>query len=153
MKLVPTHTREIAAAKVGIDPKTARKYLDAGKLPSQMKAKRTWRTRADAFTEVWPQLESMLGNSPGLEAKTLMEWLIAKEPASFNRSQLRTLQRRVRDWRALKGPDDREVIFPQILQPGRQSQSDYTVMDEVEIRIDGQPFPHLLFHFMLPYSR
>lgn len=153
MKLIQTHTQEIAAAKVGIDPKTARRYLKAQKVPSQMKGERTWRTRADAFTEVWPKLETMLAQSPGLEAKTLMEWLVEQDGECYNRNQLRTLQRRVRDWRALKGPDDKEVIFPQVLHPGCQSQSDYTVMDEVGILIDGRAFPHLLFHFMLPYSR
>lgn len=153
MKLLQTHTQEIAAAKVGIDPKTARRYLKAKKIPSQMKAERRWRTRADAFSTVWPDLETILSNSPGLEAKTLMNWLVERDGKSFNLNQLRTLQRRVRDWRALKGPNDKEVIFPQILHPGRQSQSDYKVMNEVGILIDGKPFPHLLFHFMLPYSR
>lgn len=153
MKLIQTNTQEIAAAKVGIDPKTARRYLKAKKVPSQMKSERAWRTRADAFSSVWPLVETMLTNSPGLEAKTLMNWLITRDGKSFNLNQLRTLQRRVRDWRALMGPNDKEVIFPQLLHPGRQSQSDYKVMDEVGILIDGRPFPHLLFHFMLPYSR
>lgn len=153
MKLIQTHTQEIAAAKVGIDPKTARRYLKAKQVPSQMKGERNWRTRADAFTVIWPELEKMLTQAPGLEAKTLMEWLVEKDGERFNRNQLRTLQRRVRDWRALKGPDDKEVIFPQLLHPGRQSQSDYTVMDDLGILIDGRAFPHLLFHFMLPYSR
>lgn len=153
MKLIQTHTQEIAAAKVGIDPKTARRYLKSKQVPSQMKGERNWRTRADAFTVIWPELEKMLMQAPGLEAKTLMEWLVEKDGERYNRNQLRTLQRRVRDWRALKGPDDKEVIFPQLLHPGRQSQSDYTVMDDLGILIDGRAFPHLLFHFMLPYSR
>lgn len=152
LKLSQTYTQEIAAAKAGIDPKTARRYLKEKTLPSQMKTERHWRTRADIFTEVWPELEKMLKVAPGLEAKTLMEWLVERYGDRFNRKHLRTLQRRVRDWRALKGPDEHAVIFPQTLKPGRQSQSDYTVMDELGILIDGQAFPHLLFHFMLPYS-
>ena len=34
-----------AAMKAGMDRKTARKYVKAGKLPSEMKTARTWRTR------------------------------------------------------------------------------------------------------------
>lgn len=153
MKLIKTHTQEIAAAKAGIDPKTARKYLRAGKLPSQMVAERNWRTRTDPFEATWPEIAGMLAQSPGLEAKTLMKWLIERYGAPYHWGQLRTLQRRVRDWRALEGPNDGDIIFPQVLHPGRQSQSDFTVMDELGITIAGQPFPHLLFHFMLPYSR
>jgi hypothetical protein len=48
---------------------------------------------------------------------------------------------------------DKSVIFNQRLIPGRQSQSDYTVMNELGITIAGEKFDHLLFHFMLPYSR
>lgn len=153
MKLIKTHSREIAAAKAGIDPKTARRYLQSGQLPSQARAERDWRTRPDPFEEVWPEVAGMITNAPGLEAKTLMKWLLARYPGKFQAGQLRTLQRRVRDWRALEGPNHGDVVFPQTIQPGRQSQSDFTVMDELVITIGGQPFPHLLFHFMLPYSR
>lgn len=153
MKLIKTHSQEIAAAKAGIDPKTARRYLQAGLLPSQLRGARDWRTRPDPFEEVWPEIAGMLGAGPGLEAKTLMKWLLARYPGRFQEGQLRTLQRRVRDWRALEGPDDGDVVFPQTIQPGRQSQSDFTVMDELGVTLGGQPFPHLLFHYMLPYSR
>lgn len=54
-------------------------------------------------------------------------------------------------WKALKG-EAKKVIFPQILYPGRQSQSDCTWMNELNITIKGELFEHLLFHFMLPYS-
>jgi hypothetical protein len=67
-------------------------------------------------------------------------------------TQLRSLQRRLQAWRCDHGPD-KDVIFPQELKPGRQSQSDFTVMDDLHITLDGQLFPHLLFHFMLPYSQ
>ncbi len=156
MKLKNTYTQETAALKVGIDRKTARKYIKAKYLPSELKKPHEWRTRQDAFQEIWPTLEAMLEGQPRLEAKTLLEWLIVenimKKPPPFHQGQLRTLQRRVRDWRALHGPDQ-EVIFPQDIKPGKQSQSDYTWMNSLEITLAGQFFPHLLFHFMLPYSR
>jgi hypothetical protein len=65
--------------------------------------------------------------------------------------QLRTLQRRVKRWRALQGPK-REVMFPQVHEPGRQSQSDFTHMTELGVTIAGQLFAHLFYHFTLTFS-
>ncbi len=93
----------LAAARAGLDRKTAAKYRDAGKLPSEMKAPRNWRTREDPFEEVWPVIKSKLVDAPELEAKTLFEWLQTERPSQFDEGQLRTLQRRVRDWRAIAG--------------------------------------------------
>ena len=88
----------LAAMRAGLDPKTAAKYRDAGKLPSELKAPRTWRTRVDPFDEVWPIIVSKLEDAPEFEAKTLFEWLVAtaKEGTTWEPGQLRTLQRRVR---------------------------------------------------------
>jgi len=154
MKDKHTNTQAVAALKSGIDRKTARKYIKEGKLPNELKKDRDWRTRSDVFEPVWPELVAMLDSAPGLEAKTLLEWLIerAGDESTFNFGQLRTLQRRVRDWRAAYG-SEKEVMFPQDIKPGRQSQSDYTHMSKLGICIAGEAFPHLLFHFMLPYSR
>src|SRR5205085_956119 len=129
---------------------TARKYLRGGGMVKQ--EERHWRTRPDPFSDVWDEISSLLKADPGLQAKTILEWLIELHPGGYNDAHLRTLQRRVRDWRALEGPD-KEVFFPQIIQPGVQSQSDYTNCNELAITINGEPFPHLLFHFILPYSR
>ena len=63
----------VAAMKEGMDRKTARKYVKAGKLPSEMKEPRTWRTREDPFEEHWPELEAKLKKAPGLQAKTLLD--------------------------------------------------------------------------------
>ena len=76
MKLIQTEdTLAVAAAKAGMDEKTARRYRDAGQLPSQLQAEHTWRTREDPFEEVWPGLKQMLDLDDGLEAKTLFEYL------------------------------------------------------------------------------
>jgi Integrase core domain len=153
MKEKHTRTQAIAALKAGMNRKTAAKYLKKGKLPTELKKDRDWKTRSDAFEPVWPELQSMLESAPGLEAKTLLEWLMERDGGEiFHGGQLRTLQRRVRDWRATCGREQ-EVMFPQDIQPGRQSQSDYTHMDSLGIRVAGEAFPHLLFHFILPYSR
>lgn len=141
----------LAAARAGLDRKTAAKYRDAGKLPSEMKAPRNWRTREDPFEEVWPVIRSKLVDAPELEAKTLFEWLQAEHPDVFGEGQLRTLQRRVRDWRAIEGPD-KEVYFAQRHVPGDAMQTDFTWCNELEVTIGGQPFEHMLCHPVLPYS-
>ena len=112
-----------------------------------------WRqTHKDVFAKVWPAVEAMLRTDPGLQAQTLMQWIIDEHGGDFNWGQLRTLQRRLQRWRALNGPD-KEVMFRQQPAPGKQSQSDWTHCDSLNVTIGGRPFPHMLFHFMLVYSR
>lgn len=143
--------QELAAAKAGMDPKTARKYLREGTLPSETKRDRTWRTRPDAFSGVWEEVREQVAANPGLEAKTLFEALQRKYPGRFADGQLRTLQRQLKRWRATAGPE-REVFFAQRHVPGRLGESDFTHMTELGITIDRQSFPHLLYHFVLTYS-
>ena len=144
-------TQELAAAKAGMDVKTARKYLADGKLPSEGKPERTWRTRGDPFQGVWEEVRKQVEANPGLEAKTIFEALQRKCPGEFADGQLRTLQRRIKRWRATEGPG-REVFFAQKHVPGRLGQSDFTYMNELAITISGQSFPHMLYHFVLAYS-
>jgi hypothetical protein len=140
-----------AAAKAGMGEKAARKYLRSGLLPSQMMQPRSWRTREDPFVDVWPEAEALIKEEPGLEALTVFQELQRRHPGEFQDGQLRTLQRRVRIWRGLHGPDS-EVFFPQIHKPGIQGQSDFTSMNSLDITLGGLFFPHLLYHFVLPYS-
>lgn len=141
----------LAALKAGMDRGTASKYLEAGKLPSELRAPRNWRTRVDPFAEDWPALEARLKDAPELDAKTLFEHLLAEQPARYQPGQLRTLQRRVQEWRALAGPE-REVFFAQEHRPGEAMQTDFTHCDDLGVTIAGEPFPHLLCHPVLPYS-
>ncbi len=151
-KLVQTEKNfGIAAMKAGMDEKTARKYRRQGKLPSELKQKHTWRTRKDPFEDVWHSIKSMLNINPGLEAKTLFEDLQRRNPGRFADGQLRTLQRRIKIWRASKGPA-KEVFFSFIHKPGQLCQSDFTHMDKLRITIDGLPFDHMIYHFVLTYS-
>ena len=62
-----------ASAKAGMDEKTARKYRDLGKFPSDIQAEHNWRSRKDRFSEVWDEVRSHLEINSGLEAKTLFE--------------------------------------------------------------------------------
>jgi hypothetical protein len=140
-----------AAAKADMDEKTARKYRSLGKLPHELRVDHLWRTREDPFDDFWAGVEENLGINPGLEAKTLFEDLQRRYPGRFSDGQLRTLQRRVKIWRALQGPP-REVFFPQVHKPGELCESDFTSMSSLGVTIERQPFEHLLYHFVLTYS-
>jgi len=141
----------IAAIMAGMDEKTARKYRKLGKLPSELEQQHTWRTRKDPFEDFWHEIKSMLEINPGLEAKTIFEDLQRRNPGRFADGQLRTLQRRIKIWRASGGPP-KEVFFTQIHKPGLLGQSDFTHMNKLGITITGRPFDHLIYHFVLTYS-
>ena len=143
--------QELAAAKAGMSPKTARSYLKDPRLPGERKKDRTWRTRSDCFTDVWEQICEQVKTNPGLEAKTIFELLQREHPGRFADGQLRTMQRRLKRWRATAGPEQ-EVFFAQQHVAGRLGQSDFTRMGELNITIASQSFPHLLYHFVLTYS-
>ena len=140
-----------AAAKAGMSERTARKYAHSGRAPSEAKVAHTWRTRADPFVAVWPEIEALLRQDGGLTAKTIWSELNERHAGRFSAGQLRTLQRRVLAWRARSGPQ-REVFFAQTHVPGEQAQSDFTDMRELEVVIAGRRFAHLLYHFVLTYS-
>lgn len=151
MLIQEEQTLAVAAAKAGMDEKTARRYRNLGKLPSEAAKPHTWRTRADDFESVWPELEGFLQANAGIEAKTLFEHLQRVYPGKFADGQLRTLQRRVKLWRATAGPA-KEVYFAQVHHPGRLSASDFTHMDSLGITIERKRFDHLVYHFVLTYS-
>jgi len=140
-----------AAMKAGMDRKTARKYVDSGKLPSEQTTRRDWRTRVDPFEEHWSEVVERLALAPELEAKTLFEVLQAEHPERYQDGQLRTLQRRIRWWRAAHGPDQ-EVSLAQQHRPGEAAQTDFTSTGELAVTIAGQVFVHLLCVLVLPYS-
>src|ERR1700737_1082783 len=140
-----------AAGKAGMRERTARKYAHSGATPSQAKAPHTWRTRPDPFGEVWPEIEVLLRQDAGLQAKTIWAELNQRHGDRFSVGQLRTLQRRLLAWRLKEGPD-RDVFFSQTHVPGEQGQSDFTDMRELGVVIAGEPFMHLLYHFVLTYS-
>jgi hypothetical protein len=119
----------LAALKVGMDAKTARKYRHAQRLPSESFTPRTWRTREDPFQDVWPELRDLLEKTPGLQGHTLFAELQRRFPGRFADGQLRTLQRKIKAWRATEGPS-KEVFFDQIHTPGHLCASDFTHMND-----------------------
>ena len=152
MTLIPRETSlAVAAAKAGMNEKTARKYRDVGRLSSQCAVKHHWRTREDPFAQDWPWVLEQLKMNDGLEAKTLFEALQRLFPGKYQDGQVRTLQRRIKVWRATDGPGG-EVFFPQVHHPGDLSESDFTRMSGLGVTIAGEPFEHMIYHFVLTYS-
>ena len=147
-------TQESAAAAAGMSERSARTW-EKGPLPSEVKAKRrTWRTRVDPFAEVWESevVPLLVADEKGvLEATTVLKELQRRHPGQFQPSQVRTLQRRFRDWRALQGPD-KEVYFPQEHPPGREGVLDFTRATSLGVRVAGELLVHLLFVFRLSCS-
>ncbi len=142
-----------AAAAAGMCERTARQWKD-GPLPSTTTTPRTWRTREDPFQEMWaadivPRLDA--DRAGRLQALTLFEWLCERYPGQFQPGQLRTLQRRVRDWRAQHGPDV-EAYFEQTAIPGREAAVDFTDATALGVTIQGEPFAHLWFEWVLSFS-
>ena len=141
----------MAAARSGMDEKTARKYRKLGKLPTEVRQPHTWRTRSDPFESVWDEVAEQLELNPAIEAKSLFEWLQREHPGQFQDGQLRTFQRGVKRWRATHGPP-KEVFFTQRHEPGALGASDFTHVSELDVTIQRQPFDHMLYHFVLTYS-
>ncbi len=146
-------SQEAAAAAAGMSVRTAQGW-ERGPFPSQKRKKRSWRTRKDPFEGVWAlEIEPLLRRDEDrvLQATTILDLLEQRTPGQFGEGQLRTLQRRIRDWRALHGPD-REVFFEQVHPPGREAQIDFTYATELGVTVAGVLFPHLLFEFVLSFS-
>lgn len=140
-----------AALKAGMCENTARKHRQTGTPPSELQASqpaRPGRTREDPFAAVWPDVLALLDVNAGLQALTLFQELQRRHPGRFQDGQLRTLQRQVKVWRALAGPA-REVMFPQEHFPGELGASDFCHLSGLGITLQGQPFAHLLYHFVL----
>ena len=140
-----------AARASGMDRGTARKYVQSGRLPSDLVVDRDWRTREDPFAEGWPEIQRRLELSPTLEAKALLRQMIERDPERYQERHLRTLQRRFKQWRATSGPEKR-VYFQQEHRPGEAMQTDFTRGAELGVTIGGEDFDHLLCHPVLPYS-
>ena len=152
-KRMEEKTLEAAAVAAGMSERTTRTWQH-GPLPSATTTSRSWRTRPDPFVDVWAaKIEPLLvADSDGkLEAKTIFEELCRLQPDAFEPGQLRTLQRRVRVWRAERGPE-KEIFFPQLHTAGKMGAIDFTHATELSVIIGGLPFVHLFFELVLAFS-
>lgn len=152
-KIMEKKTQEAAAAAAGMSVRAARRW-QRGALPSESKKPRSWRTRPDPFADTWDSLIVPLlrADTQGvLQATTILDVLEERAPGRHGPEQLRTLQRRMRDWRALHGPH-KEVFFEQAHVPGREAAVDFTHATDLGVTIAGRLLPHLLFQLVLSFS-
>ncbi|MGY3328880.1 hypothetical protein ACVILI_006620 [Mesorhizobium sp. USDA 4775] len=150
MKFRQTNSTAVAAAKASISTATAYRIEKDSRLPSQKKAPRE-RRRADPLADIFQtEVVPMLQAAPGIRAIAIFEEMLRRHPDLGNGVR-RTLERRVRSWRAVHGVEQ-EVIFRQVHEAGRLGLSDFTDMGKAGITIAGQPLDHRLYHFRLAYS-
>ncbi len=136
-KMAEGKTIAAAAAAAGMSERSGRAWK-AGPLPSGTKEPRGWRTRADPFSAICPRTpevvpELQADTSGVLEAKTILSELQRRHGNGYGPGQLRTLQRRVHEWRAHHGPG-KEVMFEQRHEPGREGAFDFTDCNELGVR-------------------
>jgi hypothetical protein len=143
----------IASAKSGMSRQTGAKYYAESKLPSEMGGARSWQTRTCPFAEVWGDVEALLKECPGIGSLSIFNELNERYDDRFSQGQQRTLQRKVKQWRALYDSDDRyEIFFGQRHRPGEGAQTDFTETASLKLSIQGGSYTPLLCHTVLPYS-
>ncbi len=109
--------------------------------PSERRELRHWRRREDPLALVWGSLVvPLLQAAPGLKLMVLHE-LDRAFPGAYGERIRRTLERRMRDWRAVHGPE-REVMFPQTHVPGRLGLSDFTDASDLGVMVSGERLAH-----------
>ena len=144
------HSAPAAAAKAGFSRATAYRIEADPRLPSQKKPVRG-RRRPDPLASVWDSdIVPLLAATPGLRPIAIFEEIVRRHP-DLNRNVRRTLERRIRMWKALNGPEQ-DLIFPQQQVPARLGLSDFTRMGDHGISVAGEPLAHMLYHFRLAYS-
>ena len=143
-------TQAVAAARAGISAPTAHKIDHDNHRPKKDR-KHDWKTRKDPFAEVWDKSVKPLLEQGVYEATFILEELQQQYPEKYTTAMLRTLQRKIKRWRALYGKA-KEVMFSQVHKPGILGISDFTHPKNINVTIDGEPFEHIFYHFRLPYS-
>ncbi len=147
------HPQRLAAAKSGISERTARRIETNRHLPASPVANRPLRRQGpDPFDGLWDsEIRPMLEASPGLRPIGVLDEMLRRRPDHDWGRLRRSLERRVRAWRAEHGAD-REVIFRQDHAPGQQGLSDFTDMGDFGVSVAGVQLAHRLYHFTLAYS-
>ena len=142
-------SQQTAAAQAAISERSGRR-IEKGERAS-IPGERHWRTREDPLESIWQkELVPLLEKEAQLTGLTLWEYLEDEHAGQFPYSVLRTLQRRVKHWKATQGPE-KVVIFRQSVPAGQQGLSDFS-HPNTAVTIAGQAFTHLLYQFRLAYS-
>ena len=150
MKLRLTEPVTVAAAKAGISVASAYRIESDPRLPSQKQTPRG-RRRPDPLAPVFEaEVVPMLQAAPALRSVAVFEELQHRHP-DLPAGVRRTLERRIRAWRAQHGAEQ-EIVFRQVHEPGRMGLSDFTEMAELGVCVAGEPLDHRLYHFRLACS-
>ena len=150
MKFRQTNMPTPASAKAGFSPSSGYRFEHDPRLPSQKQVKRG-RRRPDPLAAIWEsEIVPMLRLAPGLRPIAIFEEMGRRHP-EIDFGVRRTLERRVRAWRALNGPE-RDVIFRQEPVPGQLGLSDFTDMRDLGVLVAGERLDHRLYHFRLAFS-
>lgn len=153
-KMAKKQTQVTAASIAAMSERSARTW-QRGALPSETKGPRAWRTRIDPFSVVWSSevVPLLAADAKGvLDATTILVELRRRHGDEYGPDRLRTLQRRLHEWRTLQGPG-KEVMFEQVHEAGREGAFDFTDCDELGVTIVGAPFAHLLFQLILSFAK
>ena len=150
MKFRQTDALPVAAAKASISRATAFRFERDGGLPPHREIPRG-RRRPDPLSDIFEgEVVPMMNAAPGLRAVAIFQELLRRH-SNLPEGVRRTLERRIRAWRALHGAEQ-EVIFRQVHEPGRMGLSDFTDMADLAVTIAGATLEHRLYHFRLAYS-
>ena len=140
----------VSAAKAGFSTATGYRIEEDPRLPSQKKAPRG-RRRPDPLAQVWDaEIVPLLKAAPGLRAIAVLAEIRRRHP-EIGPGIRRTLERRIRTWRALVGPEQ-DVIFRQEHPPGLMGLSDFTDTRVLGVTVAGVVLDHRLYHFRLAFS-
>jgi Mu transposase-like protein len=153
-KMAEGKTIASAAAAAGMSERSAYTWKQ-GALPSNTKTARPWRTRPDPFAPTWATevVPLLVADERGvLEGTTILAELRRRHGDAYGPGLLRTLQRRVHNWRALYGAG-KEVMFEQKHEAGREGSFDFTDASDLGVTIVGEVFAHLFFQFVLSFSK
>ena len=150
MKLKLSKTLPAAAAQAGISVATAYRFGHDPRLPSDKRALRE-RRRADPLADIFEaEVVPLLQAAPSIRPVAIFDEL-RRRHAELHVGVRRTLERRVRAWRALHG-EERDVMFRQVHEAGRMGLSDFTEMGDLAVTVSGLALDHRLYHFRLVCS-
>ena len=150
MQYRQSDTVAVAAAKAAVSAATGYRLARDPRLPS-IKTPTRGRRRPDPLADVFEsEIVPLMMAAPGLRPVAIFEEVVRRHP-DLGTGIRRTLERRIRSWRAQHG-EDQEIVFRQTNEPGRMGLSDFTDMTALGITIAGVALEHRLYHFRLAYS-
>ncbi len=116
-----------AAAKANLSERSGR-HIDSGSISVNHKQNHHWKTRKDPLKCHWQSIVyPFLESNPALNPITIHEYLCDNYPEKYDTSCLRTLQRRIKQWRLTHVPE-RKVIFRKEKIPTDMNISDFTLL-------------------------